>query len=156
MSDDPNPLPAASTRNLSTWQLAELADCATPDRGDGHGAAFDDMEGRTPSPGATFLRHVADTYDDRRAWATSNGDELVGDDLWEMADGCVPIYTHTVWTTFADLAAYQEDLSEYGEIEPDDLTRTVGMRALFEIARRLLGALHQRAAELADDEDGDR
>jgi hypothetical protein len=32
----------------------------------------------------------------------------------EIADYCVPVYTHNLWVTFVDLAAYSEDVSDLG------------------------------------------
>lgn len=113
-----------STTERSVWHLARLAGCSNPD---------------TPeSPGARFLRAV-----DAGAIELAESHEPDGlgepsDDVHELADSAVPIYTHERWQTFTDLAAYQEDVTEYGEIA--DLTAAAGV-ALYMIADRLAFAI---------------
>lgn len=75
--------------------LARMAECAAPDTSE--------------SPGARFLTLVADSVLELVA-ESEDGDEIP----FLAADGCVPIYTHNVWRTFTDLAAWQEDPTEYG------------------------------------------
>jgi len=106
----------------SIHALADLADCSDPDGPD--------------SPGATFLWSVADAVADVRD----------GYDLFETADGLVPVYTHELWTTFVDLGAYNEDTYT----DREDIT-TIARIALFQIAERLLTALVNEEEE-DDDE----
>lgn len=130
----------------TTWQLAHMADCASPDAHDGIG--FDYEEGaQDGSPGADFLRHVEDTVLERLDDCET--DEDPDDIAWEVADYCVPIYTHERWRVFVDLAAWDEDPGTYGT--PDDMTDAAGV-ALMEIGRRLASALIEKAHE---DEDGE-
>jgi hypothetical protein len=125
----------------TTWQLARLADVTDPDAHDGMGFSAD--QGTTPvegSPGAKFLRSVA--YD-----VANLLDEADEDTPSEIADSAVPIYTHEMWSTFVDLAAYTEDISELGaeDAEMDKQAAT----ALYMIAERLASALIE--AETDDD-----
>ncbi len=105
--------------NATVWQLARLADCADPDT--------------LTSAGAQFLQSVEGAYEDMRE------NEATADDVHEYADGAVPIYTHEVWATFADLAAWNEDPSELIG-DQGDMTKGATV-ALYMIAERLLSAL---------------
>jgi hypothetical protein len=143
----------------TVWQLANLAGCADPDEHDGIGfdlpaGAIEDRR-VIASPGANFLRSVEDAV--REAFDYHEGQP--GDDWHEVADGAVPVYTHALWSTFVDLAAYNEDPSELG-CEADDMTRAAGV-CLYMIAERLAMALAEEYDEetcdgcgvpLADDE----
>ena len=106
----------------NAYQLAGMAGCASPDKLD--------------SPGAQFLQLIASTTVD--AWEDTpeedRGAEALQDDVSEYVDGCVPVYTFDVWQTFTDLAAWQEDVTEYGPIE--DMERAA-MIALCTIGQRL-------------------
>jgi len=111
---------------LSLGQLAELADCATPT----------DVN----TPGARWLRRVAD----EAAELLGQADDPT-DAVHEAANAIVPSATTERWRIFVDLAAYEEDIHDYGP-EPDDrdacldLTGCAGT-ALFIIAERLMFAL---------------
>ena len=129
----------------SAYELAHMADVASPDNDD--------------SPGAEWLRLVAgDLHDLLDQYATEvmageiDPETDLGDEITESADQIVPTYTHHRWQVFIDLAAYQEDVSELGEIDGDDLTRSVAGVALYMIAERLMNAL---IAEIDTDEDDD-
>jgi hypothetical protein len=128
----------------SPFALASLADCASPDS--------------IESPGAKFLGGVArDVADRAQPYTTSEPtpadvyrarlDELTGDDAHELADSAVPVYTYDRWLTFVDLAAWQEDISDYGST--DDLTNAAGV-ALYMIAERLVRALAEELTEALD------
>jgi hypothetical protein len=69
----------------------------------------------------------------------------------EIADGCVPVYTHRLWATFVDLAAYSEDLDDLGgtsgNMEQD------ATASLFAIAERLVHALLEEILEEEEDDD---
>lgn len=127
--------------DLSPYRLAEGAQCASPDTSD--------------SDGAVFLKRVQDSANEVdfsalvEALQTHNGDASMAiqefdETIWESADSDVPIYTHTLWKTFVDLAAYQED-DESGTIahhlENGGSLENVASTALFQIARRLLHSL---------------
>ena len=115
-------------RERSARYLAADAGCAYPN-------------GET-SPGARFLELVASSLVKAVDWIWTNDDENVTD--WhdvahEVADGCVPIYTHDLWATFADLGAYQEDPTELG-FDGSDMEQ--GARVcLYMIAERLASEL---------------
>ncbi len=112
-----------TTDTRTVWQLARLADCADPDS--------------LESPGAEWLKMVASSADD------IEDPETIG----EVADSCVPVYTHNRWQVFVDLAAYQEDPTDLGA-DAEDMTQCAGV-CLYLIAERLLGAL---ATEADDDQ----
>ena len=115
----------SNANNYNVWELARMADCASPD--DEH------------SPGATFLLGVQADMAERVAWAADN-DEVVDEDVVsEVAGGAVPVYTHELWQAFVDLCAYAEDISDYGT-DAADMTATAGV-ALYCIAERLAFAL---------------
>ena len=106
----------------TVWTLAGMAGVASPDS--------------LTSPGAEWLELVA-------AYLVGAAEELAEavypeDMIYEMADGLVPIYTHERWQVFVDLAAYTEDITDFGPI--DDMEQAAGV-ALFMIAERLLTAL---------------
>jgi len=132
----------------TSWTLADLAGCSSPDAHDGIG--FDDTADLPAdyksSPGADFLRRVETDVAERVADGSFDEDDSPA----EIADGAVPIYTHDLWTTFVDLGAYNEDPSELGA-EADDLTRAAGV-CLYLIADRLARAL---ADEIEDEDDED-
>ena len=115
--------------NRNRFQLARLADVADPDSAE--------------SPGANFLRHVAEEYEEHAAYCRDNGVPIDPDDFYQFADSAVPIYTHERWQVFTDLCAYAE--VDDGEIDglplSGDLTEQAG-QVLYGIALRLLYALH--------------
>ena len=104
--------------------MAGMAGCASPDGLD--------------SAGADWLRQVASSAAEVVAEVDDIDDARYDDRLHEMADGLVPIYTHNRWQVFVDLAAYQEDVTEFGPIE--DMERAAGV-ALYIIAERLVAAI---------------
>ena len=111
----------SNANNYNVWELARMADCASPD--DEH------------SPGADLLLGVQVDMAERFAWAADN-DAVVDDDAaHEVADGAVPVYTHERWQAFVDLCAYQEDITDYGT-DAADMTEAAGV-ALYCIAERL-------------------
>ena len=123
----------------STVDLANTADVAEPD---------------TPeSPGAHFLRTIAEEVDDMLADPNLTDDELT-DAIEERADAIVPVYTAELWAVFVDLAAYREDdetgaMAEYVSSGPAGMSWAAGF-ALYQIARRLMETL---IAESQEDDD---
>lgn len=114
--------------DLNVWQLAELAECASPISADSHGG-----------------RWLADLRDD---WieSTQEDDDRDRDDIiHERVDGCIPIYNWPRWATFADLGAWQEDLDEVGGVT-SDMTQNAGV-ALYMIGERLFRALDAEYGE---------
>ncbi len=150
-TETPFTLPTFS--DLTTWHLANLADCGSPDRPDGIGCAPPaDLSTVQPSPGAQFLRRVADNLAGRIAYIFEDLDpagcdlerELEGE-VHKVADGAMPIYTGERWAVFADLSAYNEDPGDIGGW-PADLTDAAGI-ALYMIAERLAAALVEKWGE---------
>jgi hypothetical protein len=107
---------------MNAYELAQLAGVVTPDT--------------LESPGAKFLVGIYEDFLD----CTKDGEVLTEDDVTELADSAVPVYTWPMWKTFVDLGAWQEDL-ESGD---PDMTRQA-MVALFQIAERLYGILVDEA-----------
>jgi hypothetical protein len=134
-------------RHLTTWHLANLAGCGSPDRPDGIGVSPPaDLSTVDPSPGALFLRSVADDTAERIAYVFADLDPAgcdltreLEEELHEVADAAPSVYTGERWAEFADLAAWQEDAAELGA-SADDLTAAAGV-ALYVIAERLALAL---------------
>ncbi len=116
------------TETLNAYQLARLAECAEPDTDE--------------SPGAVWLLRVGRATEDVAEY--DDRDE----GLHETADALVPVYTSERWAIFTDLAAWNEDVTEYGTYT--DMTEAAGV-ALYMIARRLLEAL--TATEEEEDEE---
>lgn len=122
----------AELMQASAYQLADMAKVSRT----GGGA------------GDRFLLNVRD------AWAAElvadNGTPLARDeaeDTWmQIADDAPSVYTTRKWEQFTDLRAWEEDLSDW-DIKSMDTMASV---ALYQIADRLLQALHD---ELAGDPD---
>lgn len=117
-------LPEPEPETLNAFELARLADVASPDASD--------------SPGAQWLEHVQLVA---RELVSANpgvdADDLA-DAISEGADSAVPIYTHERFQVFVDLAAYTEDVTDFGPIE--DMEQGAGI-ALYMVAERLIRAL---------------
>ena len=127
-----------------------------------------DLSTVAPSPGALFLRSVADDLAERIAYAFADPDldpascdlaRELEEEVHEVADAAPSVYTFTRWQEFTDLAAWQEDTTELGvTLERaynlrgargggnDDLTGAAGV-ALYMIAERLARALVEAWAE---------
>jgi hypothetical protein len=149
---------------VNAWTLANLSDCATPDR-----------IGHDPSPGARMLTSVRDAVAEL---IEENADELaeLGPDVgaydWRdlldysgalhmIADGAPSIYTGEKWAQFVDLGAYNEAPIELGW-EGSDMDQA-GSVCLYMIAERcamaVLEGIHQDttdALDYPDDDDTDQ
>lgn len=132
---------------MTPGRLSGLADVAMPDR--------------PASPGADFLGLVAspvgEAIDYRPALLTDA--DAWDEEAHEVADGCVPVYTHRLWETFVDLAAYQESDDE-GLIADalgarDATLEKVAQIALYQIAERLAHALRAEWADALENDDED-
>lgn len=111
----------------SVYELARLADCATPDALDSEGAEMLD----------NVRREVIEAfqYDSWGSYPT--------DTVHQIADSCVPIYSHRRAVAFADLSAWQEMID--GQIAPYeniDLVQFMGV-ALYQICERLAFSLFE-------------
>ena len=128
---------AARVRALRPWELAQLADCASPDSED--------------SAGARMLASVAESVAESLEWDPepyASGDV----DPHEIADGAPSVYTATRWAEFVDLGAYSEDVSELVSDARSDLTDAAGV-ALYMIAERLVFALADGITDELETED---
>lgn len=112
--------------DYTVYQLARMADTASPDSPD--------------SPGAKWLAYV-------ELCAEDVTDE---DGITEAADQAVPVYTYEMWQTFVDLAAWQEDITEFGPVEEMEKGAQV---ALYMIADSLIHALVEDRADDSEDDD---
>ena len=106
---------------METWELVQLAGCATPD------AHMD---------GERWLRNVQDATREAIAYCTEHDAEL---NVHEVADGSVPVYTRDVWAVFTDVCAWLEDLDGYVDPAADMTDRA--RVALYLIAERLVTGL---------------
>lgn len=107
-------------------QLAYHADCHSPDSPD--------------SPGAQYLALVRDSIVEAYRYTVEHGNTFDRDDLHEVVDGCVPVYTHNLWQTFTDLGAYNVDLDDYSpdlEHYPAIAVYTVGETLAYSIVDKL-------------------
>lgn len=126
-----------TTETHNAYVLAGLAESGSPDERD--------------SAGATFLLGVASAVGemlDYKPLAEGMDASEYADEISELADSAVPVYTHTIWTTFVDLAAYQEDPTELADMSDIQGAAKV---CLYIIAERLAYALlNERIEALAD------
>jgi hypothetical protein len=111
-----------TTTTRTAWQLARLAECSDPDS--------------DTSPGAQFLNRVESDVLER---IEDNDGEWDDDYAHEIADNAVPVYTYTMWQTFVDLGAWEEDPSDLGYDE-GDMAKGAAV-CLYMIANRLAYAL---------------
>jgi hypothetical protein len=125
----------ATIEALHPYELSRLAEVTDPDS--------------DVSEGAKFLSRVRDDVVSYWADQDSYGDP--DDVAHEIADGCVPVYTHNRWLTVVDLCAYQEDVSELaGDSGSMGMTELAGI-ALYQVAERLFWALVKDLRETEDE-----
>lgn len=128
---------------VTTYRLANEAECSCPDSSE--------------SAGARFLESVRDgiveaveAYD----WSDNDGmdayQDLNDDDtIRDVCDNAPSVYTARRWAEFVDLGAYEEDPTELSN-DASDMTATAGVN-LYLIAQRLamvmMADLSERAAQ---------
>lgn len=110
--------------DYNAFELAQLADVASPDSKE--------------SKGADFLLSVQDRVNDALSYGMAEQGYELSDVASEIGDESVPVYTHEKWQTFVDLCAYTEDVTEFGPIQDLDNASNI---ALFLIAERLATVL---------------
>lgn len=142
-------LPTLLPPRLTTWQLANLADCASPDRGDGIGVHPRPETMPEPSPGAEMLRQVEDAYREAVEYAGDVCEWDEDDGPSEIANGVPSPHTYEMWRQFTDLGAWTEDPSELG-FEGSEMDEGAGI-CLYMIAERLTLALHAALVEWTDE-----
>lgn len=112
--------------NAYTLASVSYADCGTPDS--------------LESSGAKFLVRVRDDAIGR----IEDDPDLLGceDVAAEVADNAPSVYTHALWSEFVDLAAYREDVSDFGydSIATDEPEKLASI-SLYSIAERLCNAM---------------
>jgi hypothetical protein len=106
------------------------------------------------SPGALFLsRIVASTIEAIDYLDVDDLFDLVSamdDNIHEIADNAPSIYTADRWAQFTDLAAWNEEIDNFGKINAENLTDSVAGVALYSIARRLTYRVTEMIAESLD------
>lgn len=112
--------------DLSVYTLANLADCVSPSN----------------AHGIDFILNI------RTAFIEAQGYDYDEDSHSEIVNDAPSVYTHTMWAQFADLCAWNEDVSEYG----DGDMNTLAMYALCAIADRLVYALEEFVNDFEPDE----
>lgn len=79
---------------VSVFELSRIGDCASPDS--------------LTSPGAELLDNLRINLIDH---LQHDAEGIVP--VAEIADSSLSVYTHTIWLQFADLRAYDEEISDY-------------------------------------------
>ncbi|HXK40382.1 MAG TPA: hypothetical protein VJ837_06145 [Candidatus Paceibacterota bacterium] len=125
----------------TVWELAHMADVSSPDSAE--------------SEGAKWLESVRE--DALALFADNEGESLEDllDKASEYADQAVPIYTHNRFEVLVDLAAYDEEINDFGQ--PEDMVQAAGW-SLYMVAERLIRAIVEDKVsdrDLAEDEDED-
>lgn len=124
----------AMTSTYNGNQLSSMAGCASPD-------SF-------TSAGAKFLENIADSVIE-----AIDAGEMNDDRAAEIADNAPDIYTHTMWSEFVDLCAYQEDPTELGA-DASDMDKCARI-CLYMIAERLVSAIREDYTPDDDENDDD-
>lgn len=143
----------ASVSGMSAYTLADMAMTTCPDSLDSAGAEFLTA---VRSDVVEQLRYLVDTAapeDDPIDPAELAELGRQHDVLTEVADGAPSIYTFQKFRQFTDLAAWQEDISDYADGETD-MEKMAGI-ALYMIAERLVSALLDYVADFESSEDED-
>jgi hypothetical protein len=112
-----------TTQTLTPYQIALLAN----------------VNGLDPV-GIDWLDSVYRSYQDERVHY-----DHAESGIQELADSAVPVYSADLWRTFVAVAAWTEDISEFGLITDIEQAARI---ALYQIAERLLQALEAESAHL--------
>lgn len=142
----PDPCPAARIDligkvareyHATPWQLADMADCATPDSDTSDGAQ---MLARVAEDIASLIVDMADDLADVDVTEWPDTLDYAGA-VHGITDAAPDIYTSGKWRQFVDLAAWQEDpVGEYGPDVAKDLDQLASI-ALYMIAERCAWAV---------------
>lgn len=127
-----------SIKGLTPYDLADMADVASPDN--------------LKSAGAEFLTSIRD--DVMEAWEREEFDDEDrgndGDRTHEIADAAPDIYSHRRMLELIDLAAYNEEI-EAELVGSDPTMIDLAGLALYQVAERLVAALlEELRTELAE------
>jgi hypothetical protein len=96
----------------------------------------------TDTRGASFLSACRDAALETAAWHADAGgwrvvEDADYDEISEVADAVVPVYTAALWETFTDLGAWDVDTSDYGDVYDADMTRQASI-VLYIIAESII------------------
>ena len=142
MNTSPHTTAIDTINNLNAYRLANMANVASPDTQDSHGAQL--------------LTRVRDALVEWVEYRQGEDVETLGvkaqDDAFEQADSTVPVYTHQIWQTFIDLAAYSDEASD--EFDGATMTEQASY-VLARIAERLFVALAEEYVEAYVAEQGE-
>ena len=111
------------------------------------------------SAGALFLVRVRDSLLEEIEWRVNNGwtvldaakDFVDNDGYGVVADQAPSVYTHELWSQFADLGGYREDLSDH-DLNVDELDKIPSL-ALYLIAWRLAEVLTEEIIDVIENEE---
>lgn len=142
--------------------MSNLSDCITEitERSAFWLAGSDQADTYSPdgehSPGAEFLDSVKRAALEQWDYNPAIHEGDVYDVVADQTDSCVPIYTHSMWATFVDLGAYNEDDAtdvggDMGDMASHAL-RLIAERLFVRLIEELIQAREEDEAE-GDDED---
>ncbi len=123
------PYALATIADLKAYELARMADCASPDS--------------LESPGAKLLLSVRDSVAEYLRDNPEEDPEDALEAILSFGDEAPDVYTYQRWKEFVDLGAWTEDIADL-DPDPSDLTELAGL-ALQQIGRRLAEALLRTA-----------
>ena len=129
MNTSPHTQAINTINNFSAYRLSLKAGVESPDALDSPGAQF--LTSVRDSL-VEWVEYVRDTYDVQALSETAQENAI------DQVDATVPAYTHQLWQTFTDLAAYDDESA--GEFDGGTMTETVSY-VLARIAERLFVAL---------------
>ena len=129
MSTSPHTQAIDTINNLNAYQLARIVDTAQPDALNSPGAKF---LASVRDSLVEWVEYVRDTYD------VQSLPETAQDNAIDQVDANVPVYTHQLWQTFTDLAAYDDESAD--EYDGGTMTEKASY-ILARIAERLFVAL---------------
>jgi hypothetical protein len=123
------------------FKACDVADCSRPTH-----IKYSERAADTQGAPADFILECVhrgeDLYDE--VTATDAAWDYFNDDRWayesEAADGCVPIYTQSMWMIWVDLKGYNYDnevSSDVIEVKRDEIDK-VPQIDLWDIARKII------------------
>ena len=139
MNTGPHTKAIDTINNFSAYRLSLKAGVESPDAVDSHGAQF--LEGVRDA--------LVEWVEHNRGEDIDTLSEKAQDDAFEQVDACVPVYTHQLWQTFTDLAAYSDEASD--ELDGGTMTEQASY-VLASIAERLFMALAEAYVTIYVDE----
>ena len=129
MNTSPHTQAIDTINNFSAYRLSLKAGVESPDALNSPGAQF---LASVRDALVEWVEYVRDTYDVQALSETAQ------DNAIDQVDATMPAYTHQLWQTFTDLAAYDDESA--GEFDGGTMTEKVSY-ILACIAERLFVAL---------------